>query len=443
MLLFLLTGHFSCRSPQPKPIEYAQYWRTENEPTEHSKIYQMNPNTDEEKQTTSLPDQDKTTWVSLSSYRPVLVSATENDQEKIIWWSLPHADWQVIETAPADSYLQSPYWMPDANGILYLKALEETQQGDFIHYASYELMQYLFSEKNPRRIGSFQSPVSSVAWSPDNTKVAFFARSDQTTAIWVYDVTTQELTSLCPVEADQYSRNRIHWVDSHALVWLEVRSLYSWNLLERKKETVVTLPEVILGFDFYVPGSSLCLTYSLSEPSDKSVCMLYSWKNKKSQIIASGYQIDSPRFSPDGSKILFFYRPSVSEKPDLVIFTIPTQKKTTVCSVDKITIYPWNANPTYAIWSPNSQQLLVENKQESDSIVQLYSLFPVKLLKDIIQTDFIYTYRFSPSGEWIKVEYPQEEQTKITLYHWKSGKTIEMMGEWLGWSREDFSRFEP
>ncbi|MDD4664057.1 MAG: hypothetical protein PHD83_05265, partial [Caldisericia bacterium] len=223
------------------------------------------------------------------------------------------------------------------------------------------------------------------------------------------------------------------------LIWLEIQTLYSWDLVQKKKETVVTLPGVILGYDCYLPDSSVCFVYALSEPTEKTFCILYSWKNKKSQIIASGYQVDSPRFSPDGSKISFFYRSFVSEKPDLVVYTIPTQKKTTLCRVGKITIDPWDANPTYAVWSPDSQQILVENKQEDDSIVQLYALSPLKLLKDIVQSEFIYSYNFSPSSEWVKVEYPQKEQTKITLYHQKSAEVIDLSGEWLGWSTEDFS----
>ena len=440
LLVFVVVSDLlSCRPSTPKPFEYVQYWKPGNAVTDTSKVYQMNTKTGEEKEICILPVKDKTTWVSLSPYRQVLISATETDQDKRIWWTLPNADWQVIEKTPADSYLQSPHWMPDSNGFLYLKALEETQQGDFIHYASYELMQFVFSEKIPHRIGSFQSPVSSVAWSPDKTKVAFFAQSNKEVSIWVYDVTTQALTSLCSVEADQYSKNRIHWVDDHSLIWLEIQALYSWNLVHKKKETVVTLPGVILGYDFYLADSNLCLVYSLSEPTEKTFCILYTWKNKKSQILASGYQVDSPRFSPDGSKISFFYRPLESEKPNLVIYSLLTQKKTTVCRVGKITIYPWDANPTYTVWSPDSQQILIENKQEDDSIVQLYALSSLKLLKEIVQTDYIYSYNFSPSSEWVKVEYPQEDQTKITLYHLKSAEVIDLSGEWLGWSTEDFS----
>lgn len=443
LVFVMICDLFSCRSLQPKPneyAEYAQYCRLYTiHSLENSRAYQMNTKTGEEKWTHSIPGRDKTTWVSLSPYRHVLVSATETDQEKRIWWALPDTDWQVIEKTPADSYLQSPHWMPDTNGFLYLKALEETQQGDFIYYASYELMQFLFSEKTPYRIGSFQSPVSSIAWSPDKTKVAFFAQSEKKVSIWVYNITTQALTSLCAAEADQFSKNRIHWIDDQSLIWLEIQTLYSWDLEQKKKETVATLPGVILGYDFYLPDSSVCLTYTLSEPTEKTYCILYTWKNKKSQILASGYQVDSPRFSPDGSKISFFYRPLESEKPELMVYSLLTQKKTTVCRVGKITIYPWDANPTHAVWSPDSQLILVENKQEDDSIVQLYKLSPLKLLKDIVQTEYIYSYNFSPSSEWVKVEYPQEEETKITLYHWKSAEVIDLSGEWLGWTTEDFS----
>ncbi|MCE5223886.1 hypothetical protein LLG10_06870 [bacterium] len=454
-LLFFFVSMISCqtKSPEttvtPKKESTALYWKpstyTIQEP---SRIYKWDLTTKKESFITNIITKEETLWTSLSPDKQKLVCAVQNDafvqEKKYLFWTYQYYkddyNWDDIDNVDKDSDFQSPYWIPDSSGFLYIRAMKQTQTGDFIHYESYDLMDVRFSNsKTPKLVCSFQSLISSLVWSPDQTTVAFFAQTGKEVKLWTYDIKAGVLSSLCSVEADQFSKNRIRWVDDHSLIWLEIQTLYSWDLEQKKKETVVTLPGVILGYDFYLPDSSVCLTYALSEPTEKTFCILYSWKNKKNQILASGYQVDSPRFSPDGTKISFFNRPLESEKPELVVYSLLTQKKTTVCRVGKITIYPWDANPTYAVWSPDSQLILVENKQEDDSIVQLYALSPLKLLKEIVQTDYIYSYNFSPSGEWVKVAYPQEEQTKITLYHWKSAEVIDLSGEWLGWSTEDFS----
>jgi len=295
------------------------------------------------------------------------------------------------------------------------------------------------SSKAPVLIRSFQSLISSVSWSPDQRSVAFFAQTGNEMKLWIYNTQTGVLSPLCTVEADQYSKNRIHWQDENTIIWLEIKTLFTWNVEQQQKSTLVTMPEAILSFDFYLPSSSICMVYTLTEPKEKTVCVLYSWLNKKSMTLATGYQIDSPRFSPDGSKLMFFHRGLLSEKPNLVLYTIPTQDKISLCTVGKITIYPWDTNPTYAVWSPDSRLILLENKQEESSQMELYSISPPRKIKGFDPSDYVYAYSFSPSGDWVRILYPDGDQTKIFLFQHHSGATSEFNGEWLGWSMEDVS----
>lgn len=451
VFVFFTISMMSCQTKssdtttKAKHERAALYWKPFGTIQESSRLFQWELSTRKESYLSELKTMGKTFWISLSPDQQKIVCTNQSDpvgpEKKHLYWTDPNGkdqDWKEFDQGEKDSDFQSPYWFPDSSGFLYIKAVKQTQSGDFIHFESYNLMDARFSSnKAPVLIYSFQSLISSVSWSPDQISVAFFAQTGKEMKLWVYNKQTGILSPLCTVEADQYSKNRIHWQDENTIIWLEIKTLFSWDIGQQQKSTLVTMPEAILSFDFYLPSSSICMVYTLTEPKEKTVCVLYSWLNKKNLTLATGYQIDSPRFSPDGSKLLFFHRILMSEKPDLVYYTIQTQEKLSLCTVGKITIYPWDTNPTYAVWSPDSCLILLENKQEESSQMQLYSVSPPRMIKEFNPSDYIYAYSFSPSGDWIRILYPDGDQTKIFLFQRHSGAIGEFNGEWLGWSTED------
>jgi hypothetical protein len=150
-------------------------------------------------------------------------------------------------------------------------------------------------------------------WSSDNSKLAFAGNPEVgKTTIWLFDVTSKELTRL--IECD-YCQSPVWRFDGKALAYIQEGTPPAIEIFDLVKNrvtekfllsdlTFVTADQAPL-LDWSPQGNKLAFTAINSNDGKYHLFILDVELGKVEQIMAGQESIDSPTWSPSGEQILY------------------------------------------------------------------------------------------------------------------------------------------
>lgn len=319
----------------------------------------------------------------------------------------------LLLTVEPDSLITTPFWSPDSKHFVVLIGYQEIASGEFSHYEYYLLKLFSVGSNQFSDVLTMKEPVSSVSWSADSTLIAFNAKEDKEYALYVFHVNEKKLFKpRTALSSDWVFKNLNHWDHQDAkLFFIEKTSLFSYHYQENRYQLIKDLKMQVLIQQWNDDSNKVAI---VAKDGQNMYLYVIDLLNGSKVEICRDYQIDSPRWSPNGKMISYFKKRNDQPYSNIEIFDFEKGKIVSESLAGSIEIYPWDLDPTYSQWSKKSDSLVfVIRKEEQKQILSSLSIQQNQVKEVSNEWDYLYNFGFSTNHEWIYITGSREEEDLI------------------------------
>ena len=320
---------------------------------------------------------------------------------------------KLILKIESDSWIARPFWSPDSKKLVVLVGYKEIESADFTHYEHYWLKQYDLTTDQLVDIVKVNEPVNSISWSMDSSYLAFNGKEENVFSLYILDIGQNKLSK--PQQnlfSDWVFKNLNFWsLQGDILFLVNGTTLSSYDAKNKRYQQIKDLHKQIITQQWNHNLNQVAL---LTKEGEETILETLNFDNGSMNVIEKGFQIDSPRFSLDGEKVSYFLKRKDQPYSTIIVFDTVHNKLITTGDAGLISIYPWDVDPTYSVWSNRSDSLIyVTNKENQNQFLSRLSLVDQQLTSVSSAWEYIYQYGYSRADDWIYVSGTRSEKEFI------------------------------
>lgn len=251
----------------------------------------------------------------------------------------------------------NPVWSPNSLDMAFQSNRDGNWEIYFISNAqSTNLTQNAADDTNP-------------AWSPDGSRIAFVSNRDGNWQIYIFDFTDGNVTRVSTGLKNNFyplwSPDGTQIAFYSSPIGTQISLL---DLTTGATKTIVEMP-VIGQFAWSPDGTQISFTSSADENSNKDIYLLTIDTGEIVNLTNNSFGAVNPRWSPNGSKILFWG--GEGEKDQIFVMDRDGQNLKNLSSN--------NFNDRSATWSPTGLSIAFESTRETTDDEIINSLYRMSI----------------------------------------------------------------
>jgi Tol biopolymer transport system component len=256
-------------------------------------------------------------------------------------------------------------------------------------------------------------PINSISWSKDSNFLAFNGKENEKFSLYILDTREKEmLKPVTSLSSDWIFKNLNFWnLSGNKLFFVNGSTVSSFEAKNKKYQLMKDIHKPIITQQWNENQNTVAL---ITKDGEETYLDTLNLETGFLTNIEKRFQIDSPRWSPNGESLSYFIKAKDQTFSKIIILDYLSQKNVWEGDVGEISIYPWDVDPTYSIWSSQSASILfLTKKNDQTQFLSKFSINNNQLMAVTTNWDYIYNFGFSPKDDWIFVTGSRSEKEFI------------------------------
>jgi len=309
-----------------------------------------------------------------------------------------------------DSTITIPFWSPDSKQFVVLFGFNEIASGDFTHYESYWLKLFQMEQEKLLDIIKLNESINSLEWSPNGKYIAFNGKENKDFSLYMFDTFLLKNNMITTnLRCDWWYKNLNHWSkDSNILFSINGSAFFSYEIQTVRYKQILDTGKQILLQQW---ADNVDRVLIVTKESEESILHEIDMTELQLTLINRNFQVDSPRWSPDGKTISYFSKGKNDLFSKVTLYEFNSKKIIQEAPVGSVEIYPWDIDPDYSNWSNDSKKILILIKKNNQSqYVTKCSVVEKNSMAISSDWEYVYNYWWAMDDDWIAVSGNRKEK---------------------------------